>query len=313
MKRSDEYIYEVFKEKNFFKAAKKLFVSQPALSLMIKKSEKALGVQLFNRTTKPLSLTTAGEFYIEYIKKIKINEAELNQQLDLFRGQQKGTLAIGGAAFFCSYILPRLVNEFKLLYPAYTTLLTEGNPQYISNLLKKGDLELTVDVETLDPKIFTSLIWRQEHIVLAVPANNLLNKKLAKYSLTFKQMFNKEYLNSTYPAVSLQEFASEKFLFLNRGNDCYTRGLAMCKNAGFTPNIIMYLDQMLTSFNVARNGEGIAFIRADIMEYTEPTKKLLFYKIADVLATRNIYIYYQKDATLSAAAKRFVKFLQENK
>ena len=106
MKRSDEYIYEVFKEKNFSKAAKKLFVSQPALSLMIKKSEKALGVQLFNRTTKPLSLTTAGEFYIEYIKKIKINEAELNQQLDLLRGQQKGTLAIGGAAFFVVIFCP---------------------------------------------------------------------------------------------------------------------------------------------------------------------------------------------------------------
>ena len=62
-----EYIYTVYKEKSFSKAAKKLFISQPSLSATVKRIEKKIGAPIFDRSTKPLTLTECGEKYIQYI------------------------------------------------------------------------------------------------------------------------------------------------------------------------------------------------------------------------------------------------------
>ena len=64
------YIYEIYKEKSFSKAAKNLFISQPALSATVRKVEEELQIQLFDRSTSPLSLTLEGEAYIKAVEKI---------------------------------------------------------------------------------------------------------------------------------------------------------------------------------------------------------------------------------------------------
>ena len=63
MLKEMDYIYAVYEEKSFSRAAKKLFVSQPALSNMVKKAEKEIGAPIFDRSTIPLTVTPAGEYY----------------------------------------------------------------------------------------------------------------------------------------------------------------------------------------------------------------------------------------------------------
>ena len=72
-----EYIYAVYQEKSFSKAAKKLYVSQPWLSATVKKAEQELGLPLFDRSTNPISLTKAGRYYIERIEQIMAIETEM--------------------------------------------------------------------------------------------------------------------------------------------------------------------------------------------------------------------------------------------
>ena len=64
MLKDIEYIYAVYKERSFSKAARRLFISQPSLSAAVKRVEQELGLPLFNRSTSPVSLTEAGEYYI---------------------------------------------------------------------------------------------------------------------------------------------------------------------------------------------------------------------------------------------------------
>ena len=78
------------------------------------------------------------------------------------------------------------------------------------------------------------------------------------------------------PRVSLVPFADEDFLMLKKGNDGYQRAMKMCKNAGYKPRVSMFLDQMLTSYHVAENGHGIAFIRTGILGHVKPTERLFF-------------------------------------
>ena len=65
-----DYIYEIYKEKSFTKAAKNLFISQPALSATVRKLEEEMQVQLFDRSTSPLALTPEGEAYIHAVEEI---------------------------------------------------------------------------------------------------------------------------------------------------------------------------------------------------------------------------------------------------
>ena len=81
MLQSMKYVYEVYKEKSFSKAAKNLDVSQPALSTAIKKIETEAGITLFDRSSSPLKLTEAGQAYIDAVKEVMSIQNNLKCQL----------------------------------------------------------------------------------------------------------------------------------------------------------------------------------------------------------------------------------------
>ena len=77
-----EYIYTVYKERSFTKAAKKLFISQPSLSASVKHIEEKVGYPIFDRGTKPISLTECGRKYIESVEKIMAVEDEFEVKIE---------------------------------------------------------------------------------------------------------------------------------------------------------------------------------------------------------------------------------------
>lgn len=101
-----EYIYAVYQEKSFSKAAKKLYVSQPWLSATVKKVEQELDVRLFDRSTTPISLTEAGAYYIQRVEEIRRIEQDMIQHFQELRNAQHSVLHIGSSMFFCTYVLP---------------------------------------------------------------------------------------------------------------------------------------------------------------------------------------------------------------
>ena len=71
-----EYVYAVYREKSFSRAAQKLFISQPSLSAAVKRAEDRIGYPVFDRSTKPLKLTECGEKYIAAVEKMLAAEQE---------------------------------------------------------------------------------------------------------------------------------------------------------------------------------------------------------------------------------------------
>ena len=76
MLRNMEYVYEVYKERSFTRAAKNLYVTQPCLSALVKKTEEKLGFPIFNRSAIPLQLTEYGKEYIRYNERMQALENE---------------------------------------------------------------------------------------------------------------------------------------------------------------------------------------------------------------------------------------------
>jgi DNA-binding transcriptional LysR family regulator len=313
MQKNMEYVYAVYLNKSFSKAAEQLYVSQPAISATIKKAEEEIGLPLFDRSSNPIQLTPAGEYYIESIKKIMEIEKAMIKHFSSMLSDNRGTINVGSASFFCVYILPTIVQEFKEKYPGYTVNLLEANADDLLKCLRSGTIDIILDVEKLDPNLFNSIVWEEEQIILAVPAAYAVNARLARYRLTFENVNSGRYLDQKYPKVSMEYFKNETFLLLKKGNDLHQRGLKMCRKAGFTPKVAMYLDQLLTAYYSACSGKGITFVRAGFTHYLEDTNKLFFYKIADENSVRNIRLYYKRSSPLSKVGRDFIEFLLERK
>ena len=311
MLREMEYVLAVYREQSFSKAAQKLFISQPALSTKVKRAEEQIGTNIFDRSTNPIQVTSAGKCYIEAAEQIMDIQNDLQHKLSELISQRAGSLTIGSSTYFCSYVLPQLALEFHELHPQYTVNLLEGNTGDLTQCLLSGVVDLTLDVDAMDLTLFEAYSLGQEQIVLAVPANLEINQKLQEYSIPVGYIWGGNILEAHCPKVELSLFADEQFLLLKRGNDMHKRALKLCRNAGFQPKVKMYLDQMLTSYHVAANGHGIAFIRKDIIQHVKWTDQLCFYMINDKDVYRDIMLYHKKDSELPPVVQAFLQFMKK--
>lgn len=91
-----EYVYEVYKEKSFSKAAASLFISQPSLSTNVRRVENRIGYPIFDRSTKPLSLTECGRQYIQCVERIMNIERDFSDFINDWGDLKTGNLILGG-------------------------------------------------------------------------------------------------------------------------------------------------------------------------------------------------------------------------
>ena len=308
--RNYEYVSTVAQEGSFSRAAAKLFVSQPALSASIKKIEAELhGVPLFNRGVNPITLTPAGKFYLEAAGKIAAIEDEIEQYFASAAGIRSGTLNLGSASYFCTYVLPDLLQKYMARNPSCTITLSETTISDMENKLKSGELDLILDVETLDPQTFEAIPMGKEYILLAVPAKFPVNDALKKYRLTAEQVRDRSFLSPEIPAVDLSLLKEQPFLLLKRQHDMHRRAMELCRHAGFEPQVQLYLDQMLTAYNIAKNGQGITFFRDSMLNYMDDSDKLFYYKLQDETAVRQIWISCKKFPEPTPLADDFIKYM----
>ena len=173
-----EYVYEVYKEKSFSKASANLYISQPSLSANVKRVEKRIGYPIFDRSTKPLSLTPCGRQYIQSVEKILAIQNEFANFVNDLGELKTGSLVLGGSNLFSSFILPSLIAEFARLHPQITINLIEESTSHLTEMLQQGTVDLVLENTALDSTIFDKKIYREDHLLLAVPKDFSINQKL---------------------------------------------------------------------------------------------------------------------------------------
>ena len=314
MLKSMDYVYAVYVNKSFSKAAEALYISQPALSAAIKKVEIEVGTPLFDRRTNPISLTEAGKYYIESVERVMQIEEDMKLKFKALSELNKSTINVGAASFFCTYVLPDLIQDFQDKHPQYTVNVLEANADDLMKYLKSGVVDLIIDVETRGEHYhYESVIWAEDDILLVVPKAYKVNATLIDSQLTYDTVRSGDYHNDDYLKVDLYTFKDERFLLLKEGNDMYNRSIRMFKNAGFKPKISMYLDQMLTAFLIACKGVGPTFVRASLTNYIDLNDGVYFYKIDDSNSYQNIKIYHKKRNSRSTSIQDFINYLGQHK
>ncbi len=301
-----EYVYAVYQEKNFSKAAAKLYISQPSLSANIKRIEKKVGYPLFDRSTKPLSLTECGEQYIAAVEKIMAINGEFETFVNDFGELRTGSLHFGGSNFFSSWILPPMLSEFSAKYPELEISLTEAKSRELVTLLQNSQIDFLLDNKELDLEVFDRHHVGKEDLLLVVPKRNPINQTLKEYQIPLKAIRDGSFRQKDYPAVDLALFRQEPFIILHAFNDTGNRARLLCQEYGFKPRIALELDQQLTAYNVASSGLACTFSGELMISHADRNPNLVYYKLKGKNVTRNIYFYWKRGRYISQAMQVFM-------
>lgn len=306
-----KYVYEVYKERSFTKAAQNLYISQPSLSARIKKIEEIIGEPLFDRSTTPLQLTEVGKVYIEAAEEIPQIEQRVENYINDLAGLKTGNLAVGASTLFAAYVVPSSIAQFNQKFPDVHIQLIEGNTAELEEMLGSNALDFVIDNYHYDSILYNKELYCEENILLAVPKHFAVNEELGMYQLSYKNIKNKNYLNQKYPAVPLGRFADLPFIMLTQGNDTRTRGDRLCRNVGFKPNIVLEFNQQSTAYMASSTQLGATFI-SDILVSQLPTfENLVYYKLDGEKAKRKVFFYYKTHKYKTRVMEEFIRMMHE--
>lgn len=302
-----DYVYAVYQERSFTKAAEKLFVSQPALSATIGKLEKDLGYPIFQRGAKEVLPTEIGMKYIQAAQQVLQIGQQLQKQTDDLLQLRTGSITLGSTTFIASYVLPGLLRDFSKLYPGITVNLLVEQSTILQEKLEKGLVDLSID-NTLfcDPDYeYTPLFTEQ--IIVGVPEEFSINKKLSTLQLP-----EDHDSWSQIPGLDIALLKDEPFILLKSGNNMRKIAGAIFAEKGIKPPISYEFDQLMTSISFAQNGLGVCFLTDTLLRFGQTGKGLTLYRPDTQFSERILYTIHKKNRYMPTATKALLNFLNEH-
>lgn len=303
---SRNYVLEVYKERSFSKAAKNLFISQPALSATIKRIEEKIGEDLFDRSTTPITLTACGEEYIRIANEMNSAEENFIAYTKNLKGLKTGKLVLGGTNLNISYVLPTILEEYQKTFPNIVVHLEERKIEELEQALDLGEIDFLIDSSDLDQNRFSSYIYQNESVIMAIPKYYKCNEALSPYRLSRRDVILDKHLKAEFPILPLNLVAEEKFILLKETSDTYKRVESLFAKYDIHPSVHLHLDQQSSAFSLACAGLGITFISDTLIKNSAFHPNLCYYKIDTSLSARHIQFHKKRGRHLTYAMQAFL-------
>lgn len=308
MFRNKEYIYCVYKEQSFSKAAEKLHVSPPALSAMVKRIETQLGTPIFDRKTSPISLTSFGA---EYIKNVEIiNELE-NRMMNMnyeFQTLQIGQLSICASNLSSDYVIAEIIAHFKEQYPHVCLNVIGANTLRSKQMLDSREVDFFITSRPLDSANYESILMAKEQLILLVPQKFPINQAFLSHRLTPETLSC--LFDDQIKSVRLSQFKELPFILNNSGNYLRICTDTLFREAQFEPNIVLEVEETSVGLNFAKYGIGATICSNLLVERADFEKYFCLYKLDSRYSHRNIHAYYRAGTYVTPAMERFLELAE---
>lgn len=271
-------------------AAKKLFVSQPSLSQMLRQLEQETGLPIFDRSTSPMRLTYAGEKYLHAAERILAANAELDSQLREIRQEHAGRLRLGISVTRAMQVMPLVMPVFQQQYPNVSLQLTESGSANLEELLRSGSIDLAfAALESTSPSLAYELLEKETIGVLA-----------GRDTAVAQQ----------YPAgtaLPLETFRRESFVSLTKGHSSRITQDKLFRKYGLTPNILLETDALEVGRRVALEAGACMLLPSIYIDDYCRQRRGSFYPLADYENHRHFYACYRKDEFVPQYARDFIR------
>ncbi len=268
--RQLKYLCTLAETGNYHTAAEKLYVTQPTLSLAIKKLESTLGSPLFIRRTGGLVPTDTGKIVIDYARKILQLDAELDGQLDALRNPIKQTLHVGTYQIFYSLLLPPVIAKFQLSHLAISITTQHGPYNVLESALLQNKLDVILCIPDRTNPAFDNLRLKQSHLLAVLPTNHpACNLATA---LPGQQ----------YPYLDIRELNGEVAYLQYPHQQIRWQEDKLLESGGFRPREIREMDSIDLAVRLASEGLGIAFTMDSYMKALHIDKPVRFFVVGNL-------------------------------
>lgn len=252
-----DYVLAIAEEQNLTRAAEKLYISQPTLTMYLNRLEESLGVKLFDRRKSPVLLTAAGKHYIEKMKEIAEAEQILRGELHTVQDPAK-TLRIGAARVRGHYWLPLLLKGLLERHPEINIVVSLGSERQLQRLLEKGSLDLAIGSLADIPESNVPLVLRD------VANEKLLLVAHRQYGLV---PADERGNNSPHEPFLLEPSRLQRLPFIAPppANGMYQSFQKMIGGCNIQPSRTIVVDTMTTGLMMVEQGLGVQLISAGIL------------------------------------------------
>ncbi|MTW86140.1 LysR family transcriptional regulator [Virgibacillus dakarensis] len=283
-----QYFAEVAHTGSFTHAAENLYITQPALSRIIKSLEDELGVPLFIRSRKELIITDAGHILYKHAKLIEKQVRLLETELGNLFTLKKGHIRIGLPTIINSFFFSQLIASFHNEYPEVTFQLEEDGSKRIEEKIVSDKLDFGVVVLPAKHDVLDYFTFVNENLKVVVPPSHPLVNKAE---------------------ISLKELKDEKFILFNQDFSLRNLILTACDSTGFRPRIVSETSQLDFIEEMVASGLGITLLPESISQ--ELTSDVQTIAVANPIIEWNLAIIWKKDEYLSQINKEFIRFAKK--
>ncbi len=255
-----KYIVSVADCGNFSQAAEFCHVGQPALSQLIARLEKKMGVRLFYRNPRGAVPTEAGAEFVRRAREILRSTEELSEQMAAYAGMHKGSLTIGLITSLQCIEFGSMLSAFVHTYPDISFSIRQFGTYQLADLLTERKIDLAflnLPLQGLPPQLAFEHLG-QDRYALAVPYDHPLAARADQAAAAALDGDEEAGDVRDAASVSMQELKDERFIFHQPWQVAAELVLDACRNAGFEPNIVCRSGEPTNSMYMVQGGMGIA-------------------------------------------------------
>lgn len=278
------------KNLNYSRAAEELYISQPTVSIQVKKLEEELGLDLFEQFGKKIYLTQAGELLYSYANKIFALAEDAKATIEELKGLKAGRLLIGASTTPGIYLLPAIIASFQETYPNLEISLEISNTHAVQERLLANQLDLGIVGEELlvDPNLHVEALTEDELVIIAAPNNPLTAGK----------------------PVVMQDVLDQRLILRERGSSTREVLEEKIREIGGRLKVSMQLGSVEAIKQAVAANLGISVVSKFAIALEVSTGVLQTLTVPGLHLARQINLVYHKDKRLSKGALGFISYLK---
>lgn len=291
------YVITIYEEGSFSAAARKLYISQSALSQAIRKLETEFGMELFLRSGGSSEPTKACHIFVEQGRQVLQVWNQFESEMHIYAKRKQSDLSIGMPALLLKNLLPYFSPRFEQLCPGTALDVLEERSNALEKLAAQEAIDLCIVRSPLLNTRLSSIPVLSPELLLAVPKDHPFCKRHPYRGLD--QLEN----------VDLIELREERFSLLNHQRIQHV-WKPLFQAAGFEPKIFRYSSMWSNIVDYILSGKSVGFIDEIVVLHEPREDKLCYYRLKTGPITRDILVAYHPGKNLSATEQVFIDILK---
>ena len=291
------YFVAIAESQSMSQAARDLFVSQPALSLVVKKLEGEFGTKLFIRKGNTLTLTVAGEHLLNSGRSLLADHDSLIFDLHQLSSTKKEILKFGLSSFYGRQYIPSLFLYYQKNFPSVQLRPYETGSLRLEQMVVDGGLDFCFVPATPQREELLYRTISVEEFLVAIPRNHPSNRHAIA--------------SAGFPYIDFKHIQDFPFILHSKGSKTAIFCERLFRHFDFSPNVIFESSSRETLYALTSLGIGASILPSVMAEAKQPYESPAFYRISDLDMTRNYAVAYRPNKKFTPTEEHLINTLKQ--